>query len=126
MAKSEMSAKHLQKVEALIHHAQNFLYTVQKNQAPDIEAFDLVHTEHFEALKELGQISWTTPYLNQIKMRMLYLESLNAEMIKVIKKLLSDSRNRLKTTSTHRRGISGYQRSLFGRSRGKGIWRGQG
>jgi hypothetical protein len=57
---------------------------------------------------------------------MLYLESLNDEMVKVIKKLLSDSRNQLQTTSARKRNLTGYQRSLFGSSRGKGKWRGRG
>jgi hypothetical protein len=58
---------------------------------------------------------------------MVYLDEFNNEMIKVIRKLLSDSRNQLQSTSTRKRGLTGYQRSLFGRqTRGKGKWRGQG
>jgi hypothetical protein len=121
-----MSELHLQRVEALIHHAQAFLYSVQRNEAPDLEAFDAAHVEHFEALKALGPVSATSFYLAQIRTRMTYLEELNAEMIKVIRKLLSDSRNQLQTSSTRKRGLTGYQRSLFGQSRGKGKWRGQG
>lgn len=121
-----MSEQHLHRVEALIHHAQQFLYSVQRNQAPDMDAFDAGHIEHFEALKALGPIAQTSPYLSQIQTRMLYLESLNDEMVKVIRKLLSDSRNRLKDSSTKKRGLTGYQRSLFGQNRGKGKWRGRG
>ena len=121
-----MSAQHLQVVEALIKHAQEFLYTVQRNQAPNIEVFDQYQTHLFSDLKRLGAIPHLSPFLNQIQTRMTYLESLNQEMILVIKKLLSDSRNKLSSASTTRRGLTGYQRSLLGRNRGKGIWRGQG
>ena len=122
-----MSQEHLQRVESLIHHAQHFLYSVQRNEAPDLGSFDTAHEEHFAALQALGQIQLESPYLPQIQMRMLYLDELNTEMIKVIRKLLSDSRNQLKTTSTRKRGLTGYQRSLFGRQgRGKGKWRGRG
>ena len=42
-----------------------------------------------------------------------------------IKKLMGDTKVRLKSSSTNRRAMTGYQRSLFGSSsRGKGIWRG--
>ena len=122
-----MSEQHLQRVEALIHHAQRFLYQVQRNEAPNLEAFDAGHNEHFDELRALGTVELTSPYLPQIQMRMLYLDELNNEMIKVIRKLLSDSRNQLQSTSTRKRGLTGYQRSLFGRqNRGKGKWRGQG
>jgi hypothetical protein len=121
-----MSQAHLQRVEALIKHAQTFLYQVQRNEAPDLDEFNAGHYEHFEALKQLGPIPTSSPYLSQIGMRMQYLDDLNSEMIEVIKKLLSNSRNQLSTTSTRKRGLTGYQRSLFGRSRGKGKWRGQG
>ena len=122
-----MSERHLHCVEALIHHAQHFLYRIQRNEAPDLGAFDVGHDEHFEALKALGPISQTSPYLAQFQTRMVYLDELNNEMIKVIRKLLSDSRNQLQSTSTRKRGLTGYQRSLFGRqSRGKGKWRGRG
>jgi hypothetical protein len=121
-----MSEYHLQCIESLITQAQEFLYTVQRNQAPNMDTFDHVQKTQFESLKALGPISHTTPYLNQIRVRMEYLESLNREMIEVIKKLLADSRNQLKARTTQRRGISGYQRSLFGRNRGKGVWRGRG
>lgn len=121
-----MSEQHLHRIEALIHHAQQFLYSVQRNEAPDLEAFDTAHGEHFEALKSLGPIHPSSHFLQQYQMRMLYLESLNDEMVKVIKKLLSDSRNQLQTTSDRKRNLTGYQRSLFGNSRGKGKWRGRG
>ena len=121
-----MSQEHLQQVEALVQHAQSFLYQVQRNEAPDLEGFDQAHGEHFEQLKQLGPIDSKSPYAAQASMRMRYLDDLNSEMIKVIRKLLSDSRNQLSTTSTRKRGLTGYQRSLFGRSRGKGKWRGQG
>ena len=122
-----MSEVHLRRVEALIHNAQNFLYSVQRNEAPDLVNFDARHSEHFDALRALGPVPPTSPYLNQIQSRMLYLEQLNSEMINVIRKLLNDSRNSLQKSSTHKRGLTGYQRSLFGRqSRGKGKWRGRG
>ena len=121
-----MSAQHLQRIEFMIKHAQEFLYTVQRNIAPDMDLFDENQAKYFELLKVLGPVPLNSPYLVQIRSRMMYLESLNTEMVKVIKKLLNDSRNQLKTTSTRKRGMSGNQRSLFGRSRGKGIWRGQG
>lgn len=121
-----MSEQHLMRVEALIQNAQNFLYSVQRDEAPDLENFDRIHIEQFENLKGLGPIMFSSPYMAQIRMRMLYLDELNAEMIKVIKKLLSDSRNSLQKSSTHKRGLTGYQRSLFGQSRGKGKWRGRG
>ena len=121
-----MSEQHLMRVEALIQNAQNFLYSVQRNEAPDLETFDRTHIEHFEYLKGLGPIMLSSPYMAQVRMRMLYLDELNAEMVKVIKKLLSDSRNSLQKSSTHKRGLTGYQRSLFGQSRGKGKWRGRG
>ena len=121
-----MSANHLQHIEALITQAQEFLYAVQRNQAPDMDSFDHIQKTQFQALKALGPVPPDTPYLSQIRVRMEYLESLNREMIEVIKKLLTDSRNQLKAKTTQRRGISGYQRSLFGRNRGKGVWRGRG
>ena len=121
-----MSDQHLSRVEALIQNAQNFLYSVQRNEAPDMETFDQVHMEHFNFLRSLGPVTINSPYMAQLRMRMLYLDELNAEMIKVINKLLSDSRNSLQKSSTHKRGLTGYQRSLFGQSRGKGKWRGRG
>ena len=121
-----MSEHHLQRIEALITQAQEFLYLIQRNQAPDMDTFDYVQKTQFEALRDLGPIDPNTQYLSQIRVRMQYLEGLNREMIEVIKKLLADSRNQLKTRSVQRRGISGYQRSLFGRNRGKGVWRGRG
>ena len=121
-----MSQDHLHQVEALIQHAQGFLYRVQRNEAPDLGTFDAAHAEHFERLQQLGPIHPNSPYVAQVSMRMQYLNDLNSEMIQVIRKLLSDSRNQLSTTSTRKRGLTGYQRSLFGRSRGKGKWRGQG
>jgi hypothetical protein len=121
-----MSEQHLRRVEALIHNAQTFLYSVQRGEAPNLETFDQTHSEHFDSLRSIGPISLNSPYMTQIQARMVYLEELNAEMIKVIKKLLSDSRNSLQKSSTHKRGLTGYQRSLFGQSRGKGKWRGRG
>ena len=121
-----MSEHHLRRVEALIQNTQGFLYSVQRNEAPDLGAFDQRHAEHFEALRALGPIPLASPYMVQTRTRMLYLEELNTEMIKVVRKLLSDSRNSLQKSSTHKRGLSGYQRSLFGKSRGKGRWRGHG
>ena len=121
-----MSAEYLQHLEEMIHHAQEFLYSMQRNIAPNMDTFDEIQASNFEKLKSLGPVDIRSPYFTQIRARLLYFESLNDEMIKVIKKLLSDSRNKLKKTSTSRRGISGYQRSLFGRSRGKGMWRGRG
>ena len=121
-----MSELHLRRVEALIQNAQGFLYSVQRNEAPDMASFDEKHTEHFDALRALGPVHPNSPYLSQIQTRMLYLEQLNSEMINVIRKLLSDSRNSLQKSSTHKRGLTGYQKSLFGQSRGKGVWRGRG
>ena len=121
-----MSENHLRRVEALIHNAQSFLYKIQKNEAPDLETFDQQQVEHFTALKALGPVPLASPYLSQIRTRMIYLEELNTEMVKVIKRLLSDSRNNLQKSSTSKRGLTGYQRSLFGQSRGKGRWRGRG
>ena len=121
-----MSAQYLQHLEIMIKHAQEFLYSMQRNIAPNMEAFDQVQIRNFEILKSLGPIDVRSPYFSQIRARLLYFESLNDEMIKVIQKLLSDSKYKLKSTSTRRRGLSGYQRSLLGRSRGKGMWRGQG
>jgi hypothetical protein len=121
-----MSEHHLRRVEALIKNAQTFLYSIQKNEAPDLETFDQQQVEHFEALKGLGPVSLASPYMVQIRTRMAYLEELNTEMVQVIKKLLSDSRNSLQKSSSHKRGLTGYQRSLFGQSRGKGKWRGRG
>ena len=121
-----MSAEYLHHLESMIQHAQEFLYSMQRNVAPDMDAFDEIQIRNFERLKSFGPIDIRSPYFSQIKARLLYFESLNDEMVKVIKKLLSDSKSKLKSTSTRRRGITGYQKSLFGRNRGKGIWRGQG
>lgn len=121
-----MSADYLHHLESMIQHAQEFLYSMQRNIAPDMDVFDEIQIRNFETLKSFGAVDIHSPYFSQIKARLLYFESLNNEMVKVIKKLLSDSKNKLKTTSTKRRGITGYQKSLFGRSRGKGMWRGQG
>ena len=120
-----MSVQHLQQVEALIKQAQEFLYTVQRNQAPDMDAFDRYHDEHFQSLKALGPVDLRSPYLPQLTSRMEYLESLNREMIQVVQRLLEHSRTKLQSRSTSRRGVTGYQRSLFGRPRGKGVWRGK-
>lgn len=121
-----MSEAHLQCVEKLISHAQTFLRTVQRNEAPDFEVFDRVQAELFEALKALGPVQIASPYMPQVRARMAHLEFLNREMIMVVKKLMGDTRTKLQSSSTNRRAMTGYQRSLFGRSgRGKGIWRGK-
>ena len=121
-----MSEAHLVCVEKLISHAQVFLRTVQRNEAPDLEAFDSTQAELFEQLKALGPVSIASPYMPQVRTRMAHLEFLNREMIMVIKKLMGDTKVRLKSSSTNRRAMTGYQRSLFGSSsRGKGIWRGK-
>ena len=49
-----MSEQHLRRVEALIQNTQGFLYSVQRNEAPDLGAFDQRHAEHFEALRALS------------------------------------------------------------------------
>jgi hypothetical protein len=121
-----MSAAHLQCVEKLISHAQGFLRTVQRNEAPDLELFDSTQAQLFEELKALGPVQIASPYMPQVRTRMAHLEFLNREMIMVIKKLLGDTQSKLQSSSTNRRAMTGYQRSLFGRaSRGKGMWRGK-
>ena len=35
-----MSEQHLRRVEALIQNTQGFLYSVQRNEAPDLGEFD--------------------------------------------------------------------------------------
>ena len=121
-----MSEAHLVCVEKLISHAQTFLRTVQRNEAPDLEAFDGSQAQLLEQLKALGPVPLTSPYMPQVRTRMAHLEFLNREMILVIKKLMGDTQVRLKSSSTNRRAMTGYQRSLFGRaSRGKGMWRGK-
>ena len=122
-----MSAAHLQCVEHLITHAQGFLQTVQRNEAPDLTSFDQLQAEYFEALKALGPLPEGSPYLTQYRARMEHLERLNAEMIMVVRRLMGDTQGKLQSSSSNRRAMTGYQRSLFGRSsRGKGVWRGQG
>jgi hypothetical protein len=122
-----MSVDHVHAVEALIAQAQDFLTTIQQNIAPDIEAFDATQAESFEALVALGPVDPTSEYAEHLRERMEYLEALNQEMVLVVRRLLGDARNHLQTTSTARRGLTGYQRSLMSpASRGKGVWRGQG
>lgn len=122
-----MSVAHLQVVEALIGQAQDFLTSVQQNVAPDMEAFDMAQAASFDALVALGPIDPASEYAEHLRGRMEYLETLNNEMVLVVRRLLGDARNDLQTTSTARRGLTGYQRSLMSSaSRGKGVWRGQG
>ncbi|MBM4290609.1 MAG: hypothetical protein FJ138_03520 [Deltaproteobacteria bacterium] len=122
-----MSAAHLRAVEALIAQAQEFLSTVQQNIAPDVETFDEAQAEAFEALTALGPVDPSSEYADYLRGRLEYLEALNREMVLVVQRLLTDARKHLETTSTGRRGLTGYQRSLMGAaSRGKGVWRGQG
>ncbi len=122
-----MSAAHLQVVETLIANAQGFLVTVQQNTAPDVELFDAAQAQSFEALVALGPVDPASEYAEFLRERIEYLETLNNEMVLVIRKLLGDSRSQLQVTSTGRRALTGYQRSLMSSaSRGKGVWRGHG
>jgi hypothetical protein len=115
---------HLDRIELMISASQDFLYSVQRNDAPDIELFYQIQAEQTEALNHLNPVPNHHPQATVIASRIEYLLSLNEEIKGVIQQLMNDIKLQLAQNQTNRKTLTGYQQSVIGTNRG--VWRGQG
>ena len=115
---------HLEHLELMITAAQDFLYSVQRNEAPDVELFYQIQAEQTNALNALPTLTVYHPQASVVASRIEYLLSLNEEVKEVVEKLMLDIKQQLSQNQTNRKTLTGYQQSVLGTNRG--VWRGQG
>ena len=122
-----MSSEHIYRADQLIALFEEFLSAFRQGRAPDVVDFNQRQERAFAELAALGPYDPNHQYARAFQERLYYLSMQNEEAKQVVTKLMVETRKRLSTTTTKRRGLSGYKRNLVGRQpKSKGVWRGRG